>query len=119
VSDPNELVTEQRPPAPNDRPAVWDLVIADMKARDEEGRRKYGTPLQPFNGRDQLVDQYQELLDAVVYSRAALEERNEIAAELTLIYVDLDRPYASPREHRDALDRLSRVIARLIPSRTA
>jgi hypothetical protein len=117
MSEPNELVTEQRPPTPNDRPGVWDLVLADMKARDAEGRRKYGMPLTSFNGRDQLVDAFQEGLDLVVYLRAAIEERNEIAAELTRIYAALDRPYASPRETRDALDRLSRVIAKLIPSR--
>jgi hypothetical protein len=68
--------THEPSPVPNDRPAVWPLVIADMKARDAEGRRKYGTPLQPFNGRDALVDAYQEALDLVVYLRQAIEERN-------------------------------------------
>ena len=72
----NDLVKEQKPPEPNDRPAVWDLVIKDMLARDGEGRRKYGTPLQPFNGRDVLVDAYQEALDLVVYLRQAIYERS-------------------------------------------
>jgi hypothetical protein len=63
-------------PVPNDRPAVWSLVIADMMARDREGRRKYGTPLQPFNGRDALVDAYQEALDLAVYLRQAIAERD-------------------------------------------
>lgn len=67
--------THEPDPVPNDRPAVWALVIADMQARDAEGRRKYGTPLQPFNGRDALVDAYQEGLDLVVYLRQVLEER--------------------------------------------
>ena len=67
--------THEPAPVPNERPAVWSLVIADMQARDREGRRKYGTPLQPFNGRDALVDAYQEALDLVVYLRQALEER--------------------------------------------
>lgn len=70
--------THEPPPVPNDRPAVWSLVIADMQARDREGRRKYGTPLQPFNGRDALVDAYQEALDLVVYLRQAIEERAAI-----------------------------------------
>ncbi len=64
------------PPAPNERPAVWDLVIADMRARDDKGVRKYGTALQPFNGRDPLIDAYQEALDLCVYLRQAIEERN-------------------------------------------
>lgn len=72
------LVTEQAAPTPEraDKPAVWDLVMADMQARDSEGRRKYGTPLQPHNGRDPLVDAYQEALDLVVYLRQAICERD-------------------------------------------
>jgi hypothetical protein len=69
--------THEPAPIPNDRPAVWSLVIADMQARDAEGRRKYGTPLQPHNGRDALVDAYQEALDLVVYLRQAIEERKD------------------------------------------
>ena len=42
------------PPTPNDRPAVWDLVIDDMDARNRFGTAKYGTPLQAFNGRNSL-----------------------------------------------------------------
>ena len=67
--------THEPAPIPNDRPAIWSLVIADMQARDAEGRRKYGTPLQSHNGRDALVDAYQEGLDLVVYLRQAIEER--------------------------------------------
>lgn len=70
------LVTEQKPPKANAHPAVWPLVLADMQARDAEGRRKYGVPLQPHNGRDALVDLYQELLDACVYARQAIYERD-------------------------------------------
>lgn len=69
--------THEPDPIPNDKPAVWDLVVADMQARDAEGRRKYGVPLQPHNGRDALVDLYQELLDAVVYIRQEIEQRND------------------------------------------
>lgn len=62
-------------PVPNDTKPVWEMVIEDMKERDDEGRRKYGTPLQINNGRDPLVDAYQEALDLVVYLRQAIEER--------------------------------------------
>lgn len=77
---------DQPPPTPEDaaKPAVWDLVRADlartvdadMRERDQVGRARYGTPLQPFNGRDQLADAYAEALDLVVYLRAALYERD-------------------------------------------
>lgn len=53
---------------------VIPLVVADMRARDQVGRERYGVPLTAGNGRDQLVDLYQELLDAAAYCRAAMEE---------------------------------------------
>jgi hypothetical protein len=69
-------VTLQPEPTRNGRPAVWDLVLEDMQARDREGRCRYGTPLQPHNGRDALLDAYQEALDLAVYLRQALYERD-------------------------------------------
>jgi len=70
------------PPIKNNRPAVWDLVLADMKERDEIGKQKYDTRLQPFNGRDPLVDAYQEALDLVVYLRQAIYERDNPGVKL-------------------------------------
>ena len=67
---------EQPAPVKNTGPAVWDLVIADMKQRDELGRRRYGTPLQPNNGRDMLLDAMEEALDLCAYLRGAIYERD-------------------------------------------
>lgn len=104
----NQLsATEQPDPISNNRPAVWEVIIADvnsnrfeertenshifgtppnlnisgqqvkaireavltdMRDRDAWGRSKYKVPLQPFNGRDALVDLYQEFLDATAYT---------------------------------------------------
>jgi hypothetical protein len=38
------------------------------------GATKYGTRLQPFNGRDSMRDAYEESMDLVVYLRNAIEE---------------------------------------------
>ena len=65
----------QPPPVASDRPAIWDMVIEDMRERNRIGTKKYGTPLQAHNGRDALVDAYQEALDLAVYLRQAIEER--------------------------------------------
>jgi hypothetical protein len=54
---------------------TWQLVIADMNERDEMGARKYGVRHQHDNGRDHLVDAYQEALDLCVYLRAEIEKR--------------------------------------------
>ena len=68
----------QPEPAPiaNQSTPIWELVIKDMRDRDETGMKKYGTRLQANNGRDALLDLYQELLDACVYIRQFIEERN-------------------------------------------
>lgn len=71
------MVNEKQPKAvPNESPAIWDLVVNDMLDRDDMGKRKHGTRLQAGNGRDALIDAYQEALDLVVYLRQAIEERN-------------------------------------------
>jgi hypothetical protein len=51
---------------------VLPLVIADLQARARMGREKYGTELTVDNGRDHLLDAYQEALDLVMYLRAVL-----------------------------------------------
>ena len=68
--------TPQPTPAENSHSAVWDLVLADIAGRDAIGAVKYGQRLKPHNGRDSLVDAYQEALDLVVYLRQALYERD-------------------------------------------
>ena len=73
---PKNLNTPEPSPIPNDSPAVWSLVIADMAKRDIEGMKKYNTRLQPRNGRDALTDAYQEALDLAVYLRQAIYERD-------------------------------------------
>lgn len=75
--EPHVTIPDEPPPIPNSNQKVWDLVIQDMRERDELGTARYGTPLQTNNGRDHLVDAYQEALDLVVYLRAEIEERKQ------------------------------------------
>jgi hypothetical protein len=58
------------------KPAIWDLVIQDMHGRDAIGIRKYETRLYPNNGRDALLDAYEEVLDLAAYLRQVIYERN-------------------------------------------
>lgn len=87
-------VVAQPDPVATDRKPVWDtvisyvdriyrvstsaelagLVISDMRERDRIGRERYGIPLTSGNGRDHLVDAYQEALDLVVYLATYLDE---------------------------------------------
>lgn len=48
--------------------ALYDQWLADMEARHQEGIKRYGVPLCTDNGRDPLVDGYQESLDLNVYA---------------------------------------------------
>jgi hypothetical protein len=72
-------MSEQPAPVPNDHPPIVDLVVADLHRRKAHGIREYGIPLQPWNGRDPLVDLYEELLDAAQYARQDLHERATLA----------------------------------------
>lgn len=71
----SHFLDEQQEPKKNILPEVWNLVIEDMKSRNIQGKEKYGVPLQPFNGRDPLVDAFQEALDLCVYLRQTLYEK--------------------------------------------
>jgi hypothetical protein len=68
--------TAQPLPIPHpDEPSMHDLVAADLTERKAFGLRKYGTTLTAGNGRDPLLDAYEEALDLVVYLRQLIEER--------------------------------------------
>lgn len=72
----NQAAAHQPMPVPNNRTPIQDLVIADIEARKQVGLQRYGTLLQAFNGRDALMDAYQEVLDLAVYFRQMIEERD-------------------------------------------
>jgi hypothetical protein len=59
-----------------DLPRIHELVADDLMDRMHVGIRRYGTPLQPFNGRSSLRDAYEETLDQAVYLRTALYEED-------------------------------------------
>ena len=74
ISDRSPNTPEPAPKKTNG-PAIWDLVRIDIDERDRDGARKYGQRLKAGDGRDALIDAYQEALDLVVYLRKAIEER--------------------------------------------
>ena len=54
---------------------VLDLVKKDLEDRAVMGNEKYGTYLMTHNGRNALMDAYQEALDLVMYLRQLLTEQ--------------------------------------------
>ena len=69
-------VSKQPQPKASSSPSIWRIVIGDMVERSNVGIQRYGVPLQANNGRDMLVDAYQEALDLAVYLRGAIFERD-------------------------------------------
>lgn len=69
-----DAVSPQPPPTPA-KVDIVPLVIADLEKKAILGLEKYGTPLQANNGRNALIDLYQELLDACCYIRQYLKEQ--------------------------------------------
>lgn len=101
---------EQPKPLANDGPATWELVIKDMQARDQLGRERYGTPLQPNNGRKSLVDAYQEVLDLAAYMRNAIEEQD---ADKATVIEGMLHYRAMAKELRQQLDAAHARLAAL------
>lgn len=99
------MMSAQPAPIKNEKPAVWPLVIKDMQERDRFGREKYKTPLQPLNGRDALVDAYEEVLDLSVYLKQVQEEHHFLGNDLREI-----RRIAHEKGDKDAVAALDIVL---------
>jgi hypothetical protein len=54
--------------------SVQSLVIIDIEKREQLGVSRYGTPLQTHNGRNALVDAYEECLDLCMYLKQRILE---------------------------------------------
>ena len=97
-------------PTPSEHPAVWpqvcddlwqyagamwwvdanptlDALIADCENRAAFGLTLYDAPVKPNNGRDALLDAYEEVLDCLVYLKQRILELDGAAgAGLVSIY---------------------------------
>jgi len=70
----NPAVVQQSQPLGDGEVVVYK-VLKDLKGRARFGKRKYGTFLRANNGRDALLDAYQEALDLCMYLAQAIIER--------------------------------------------
>lgn len=77
----------QPDPLPGDK-VVLDHVISDLITRAYAGKQIYGTFLMTNNGRDALVDAYQEALDLCMYLKQALLERDEQLEKSKQLWAD-------------------------------
>ena len=57
------------------KPDPYELMAADILKRKQLGVERYGKPLEPFSGKDMIQEAFEEILDAMVYIKMALIER--------------------------------------------
>lgn len=68
--------SSQPDPEVNTNAPVVEWVVAFLDERAYLGEQKYGTKLQPHNGRDALRDAFEEAVDLAMYLAQALIERD-------------------------------------------
>lgn len=71
---------EQSDPIPG-KQSVTQAVITDLRQREQVGIRRYGRTLETFNGRNALIDAYEEVLDLAQYIKQVLMEDDALRAE--------------------------------------
>lgn len=86
----SDTATPQPAPQPGGA-KILDLVVGDLRERAEMGRAKYGTYLQAGNGREALVDAYQEALDLAMYLRQEITEARTRRPHDACEHSDCDR----------------------------
>lgn len=70
----------QSDPVPG-KQLVTQAVITDLQERERVGIQRYGRTLETFNGREALLDAYEEVLDLAQYIKQVLMEDDAIRAE--------------------------------------
>lgn len=77
---------DQQLPTVNDQTDCQQTLLArlvdDIPARRQVGIERYGTGLQPFNGRDAGRDAYEEWLDLGAYLEQLRRERAELETQV-------------------------------------
>lgn len=84
-----------------------EAVAKDVVERKQMGLEKYGTVLRPLNGRDALVDVYQEFIDAMQYAKVGLMELEfgayALSPSLEARRVALSMAYSSAKANAKAI----------------
>jgi hypothetical protein len=97
---------DQPLPIPNEYASAHDLAIKLLQARKDLGLKRYGSLLQPRNGRDNLRDAIEEATDLLVYLVNEGEERRLYEQEIETLERKLGEAYTTMgrlrRQLRDA-----------------
>lgn len=65
-------------------------IVDDLHYRSRIGLERYGTTLKTNNGRDALIDTYEELLDAYVYTvQHSMESEPDVDDDITVLITSI------------------------------
>lgn len=81
-------------------PAGLPPLKQDLITRAEMGQSKYGTKLRINNGRRAIVDLYQELMDALMYSQQARMEGDHLPGAFVELLINLAAQVAAELDRR-------------------
>lgn len=93
--------------------SVTEAVIQDFQTRRKYGIKKYGQELLTVDGRDTLIEIYQELMDAVVYTKKALMEREKAQSNACYVMANGECISPLPCVHGDGV-RLDEFVRRVL-----
>lgn len=71
------MVNHREPVPKGGKRIVYIELIKDIKSRAEFGKKKYGQHLTTHDGRNTLLDAYQEAIDLCFYLKQLLMEKEE------------------------------------------
>ena len=83
-------IRQQPKPRQNGYPNAHDEVSLDILRRKKLYVKEHGVELTPFNGRNVLVDAYQQTLDLALYLWQAIYEEDMRWDRTALLYLILD-----------------------------
>jgi len=86
-------------------------VKQDIENRIIKGVQTYGERLKPFNGRDALLDAYEESLDMTLYLKQALTEKQaiQVQAKVKVNFVE-DEKEVLKKLINSKIDELSNLL---------
>lgn len=116
MAEQRDPETDQPAPQPGGYP-VQAVLIEALKQRMAFGFKKYGRPLETHNGRDPLLDMWEEMLDMVSYFTQFVLEQGVRLPGLEKFAIDPERdgvtPYLADATPAGALRVLSFQIPRV------
>lgn len=91
-------VAEHQPDPFPGRQVVLYEVLRDFTERAEAGKLRYGMYLETHNGRDALMDAYQESIDNVMYTKQMLMEQEWTREQARILLAEIAESQFLERE---------------------